>query len=126
MDRNNEAYYVQAVSYDKEFETFAGVQNLIITIGVFGIVIGILYSIFFGSKMTNPLKKLVWAVEEIEKENYNVNVDVTSTDEIGALSKTFEGFAFCKNASSSIFRTYRAVITNREDCKRSKFLTDFI
>ncbi|MCB0277926.1 MAG: adenylate/guanylate cyclase domain-containing protein [Calditrichaeota bacterium] len=93
MDAANHAYYVQAVSYDKEFETFAGVQMLIIAIGAFGIVIGILYSVFFGNRITNPVQKLVWAVGEIEQENYNVNVDVQSTDEIGRLSKAFNEMA---------------------------------
>jgi adenylate cyclase len=93
MDVQNLAYFVIAVSLDKEFATFKGAQFIVLLIGAGAIVLGIIFSFVFGNTITKPLDKLVEAVVEIEKENYNVVVDVHTKDEIGRLAKNFNDMA---------------------------------
>ena len=93
LDNSNKAYYVLALSYDKEFETFKGLQTIILIIGSAAILVGIIFSLFFGNTITKPIDKLVVAVEEIEKENYHVEVPVTTKDEIGKLTGSFNHMA---------------------------------
>jgi adenylate cyclase len=93
VDEADLAYYVIAVSLDKEFATFKGAQFIVLLVGAGAIIIGIIFSFLFGNSITKPVGKLVDAVLEIEKENYNVEVKVESKDEIGILAKNFNEMA---------------------------------
>jgi class 3 adenylate cyclase/low affinity Fe/Cu permease len=89
MDNNNDAYYVLSISYTDEIQAFNATRNLIIILGAGAILLGVLFSIFFSRSITKPIFKLVDAVTEIERENYNVQVDINSKDEIGVLANNF-------------------------------------
>lgn len=67
------------------FEKSLYIAVVTILAGLFLIVL----SIFIGNKISNPLKKLAEAAKQVSEGNLDVNVDVSSEDEIGLLSNGF-------------------------------------
>jgi methyl-accepting chemotaxis protein len=67
------------------FEKSLYIAVVTIFAGLFLIVL----SIFVGNKISNPLKKLAAAAKQVSEGNLDVNVDVSSEDEIGVLSNGF-------------------------------------
>ena len=61
----------------------------IILAGVIVLGAFILLTILYSRHITQPLKKLTLAAEEINKGNYDVKLAIKSDDEIGVLSTTF-------------------------------------
>ena len=61
-------------------------QILVISIGIVGLFI--LFSIFYTRKITQPLKELTLAAEQINQGNYKVKVEKKTDDEIGVLTTT--------------------------------------
>ncbi len=51
--------------------------------------VAIVIAIGFAQILTRPIKHLIEAGKEINQGNFDARIDVTSTDEIGELSKTF-------------------------------------
>ena len=62
-------------------------EAIIICVGMIFIVS--LVALFFSKLLTGPLEKLVLGTNEITQGNFTYRVDVTSSDEIGNLSKSF-------------------------------------
>jgi PAS domain S-box-containing protein len=75
-------------------EAFAPITKLSYSLlGIFGILlfIGIIISTYVARTITKPLRKLHQGMEEITKGNLNYVVGTTFPDEIGQLSRTFDG-----------------------------------
>jgi methyl-accepting chemotaxis protein len=51
---------------------------------------GISISVYAANRITNPIKKLIANAEEISKGNMEIDISITSNDEIGDLEKSFE------------------------------------
>lgn len=81
------------VETDRVFEAVYSIQrqNLIFTVAILTIAFLLIY--FFARSLTNPIRKLVRAMREIEVGNYHPVLDVTGKDEIGALSTSFRQMA---------------------------------
>ncbi len=60
-----------------------------ILLGVAAIGIAIILTILFSKKLTAPLNRLYRATQEVAKGNFNLNMQVGSRDEIGALTGSF-------------------------------------
>lgn len=89
FDAASKTYYVLGASLDEEFKAFEETQSVLLIISVGAILIGVIVSFLFANTITRPVTKLVSAVQEIENENYNVQVDVQTSDEIGTLAQNF-------------------------------------
>jgi two-component system sensor histidine kinase YesM len=53
------------------------------------LVVALGLSVLLSFRMTRPLKKLDAHMKQVEKGNFDIRVDVTSTNEIGKLARTF-------------------------------------
>lgn len=62
--------------------------RIIITAVILLVVFGILMAIVM-SRVTNPLKKLTVASQQIEEGNYEVELDYEGKDEVGTLTRSF-------------------------------------
>ncbi|MEK7704817.1 MAG: ATP-binding protein [Myxococcota bacterium] len=74
----------------------AAVTRLARLSALFGVAIlfaALLVSIFFARRLTRPIQQLREAAAEIARGNYDVTLDVTSRDEIGALAADFRRMA---------------------------------
>lgn len=76
--------YTELFSYNQKFKN---IINLFATL-IFSITF--ITSYIFSKQITNPIKKLAEASEEVSKGNFNVNIDVDLRDEIGYLSFRFK------------------------------------
>ncbi|MBO4285818.1 MAG: diguanylate cyclase [Bacilli bacterium] len=69
--------------------TWLNVIGRITIVAVGLIAIFVVISIFFSRRMTQPLKELTLAAEEIDKGNYKVELNYHGNDEIGTLTHAF-------------------------------------
>jgi PAS domain S-box-containing protein len=84
-------------------EVFKPVANMAI-VHVVAIVVGIIASLiagyFVSKNISDPIETLSQKVKEItEKENWNLNVEIDSKDEIGDLSRSFNTMVSSVNSS---------------------------
>lgn len=80
---------ISTVNERKAFEAVRRIQfqNMLITIIV--LVIAILIVYFFAKTLTNPVRRLVYAAEQIEQGIFDIDIVKTSNDEIGQLTESF-------------------------------------
>src|SRR5690606_731263 len=64
-----------------------------VAVGALFVVIGIVLTIFQGLRISKPLKMLTWKADQIARGDLKARVEVTSTDEIGALAENFNFMA---------------------------------
>lgn len=65
----------------------------IYVVGMIGFALAIGISLLSSNRLVKPLKSLVYLMDEIEKENFNVKQEITGNDEIGKLGKSFNSMA---------------------------------
>lgn len=81
---------VTEVEYSEIDKMMDGIKKSIL---VFGIVIGaflLLLGYFFTGKIANPIRKVTLAAEQIAEGNFEVELSVSSNDEVGKLSHSFQ------------------------------------
>jgi len=76
------AYQIQKPIY--------GIIGLIVVIAAITIILVAFLSYIFSKNLTKPIKILDLASTEISKGNYDVDFDITATNEIGNLSSSFK------------------------------------
>lgn len=59
-------------------------------LSIFSILIIIIISIFISRKISKPIKQLRSSMKEVENGNFDINIKVQSTNEIGELEKDFK------------------------------------
>ena len=104
--------YVIAVSIDQALATFQKIENVILVVAIFALVLAIVGAFLLAQGITSPLRKLVHGTEQIRSGNYDFHLDVQSKDEIGMLAQSFnemvlglkERFLMSKFISSSTVR----------------------
>jgi adenylate cyclase len=80
---------IATVPEDRAFEAVYAIQRRNIYIMVIVLNLAILIVYFFGKTLTSPIIRLVGATKEIEKGNFKVDIEPTSSDEIGDLTSSF-------------------------------------
>ncbi len=92
-------YVVVVMNTEVAFENIRNVQKMMyILIG--GVVIALMGgSIFFSKKLTKPIYEMMGQMEQVESGNFDIDIPVHSTDEIGVLSQRF-------NQMSGALKTY--------------------
>lgn len=86
---------------------------------VMGVAVGIglafLVALYASSAMVQPIKRLTQAFREFSKGNWDVQVPVTSSDEIGELTDGFnEGVRFLASQHAKL-RRFRALVHHSQD-----------
>ncbi|HQH30815.1 MAG TPA: HAMP domain-containing sensor histidine kinase [Spirochaetota bacterium] len=70
-----------------------GIIGLIVIIACFTVILVAIISYIFSRNLTKPIKTLNLASTEISKGNYDVNFDITASNELGNLSNSFKKMA---------------------------------
>lgn len=65
------------------------IRNSILLISIIIVSLVFIFAFFMSRQITSPIKKLKRASEQIGKGNYEIELPVTSLDEIGVLTDTF-------------------------------------
>jgi two-component system, NtrC family, nitrogen regulation sensor histidine kinase NtrY len=65
------------------------IRSAALVAGSVGIILAILFSGWASSRVTRPVERLADAAREVAAGNWNTQVEVTSSDELGALAESF-------------------------------------
>lgn len=84
---------VSTVLEEKAFEEVNNIQRRNIYIMIIVLSAAVLIVFIFAKTITKPVLSLVDASHEIEKGNYQTNLEVTSKDEIGILTQSFNSMS---------------------------------
>ena len=111
----SDVVYVMAVSVDQALAAFRKIENVIVLVGLIALVLAIVGAFFLAKEITAPLRKLVAGTEAIRAGNYEFQLELKSSDEIGQLARSFnemvlglkERFLMAKFVSSSTVQMIR-------------------
>jgi two-component system, sensor histidine kinase YesM len=70
------------------------IQLYYVILGVISVFIIVIISIFISRKISKPIKDLRSSIKEVENGNFDININVQSTNEIGELEKDFKIMIF--------------------------------
>lgn len=87
--RGIDGYYAVARSLTSALVPLQNLQLLIFGIGILSVAGAIIISIWLTRRITRPIDHLVEGVRRVEKEDFSKPVPVTSSDEIGQLTRAF-------------------------------------
>lgn len=81
---------IVGVAYVDELVSNKGVIQAYYLLGGIGfLIVTILLSVAISSRISRPVKRLEASMKEVEKGNFNIQVDIESSNEIGELSRAF-------------------------------------
>ncbi len=84
-------YY--GLDYSNLDERIARMQTRIIYLALFGVMLGILMSMFMSKRVTKPVGELVSGAKRIAKGDFKTRVDVKTNDELSFLGSAFNEMA---------------------------------
>lgn len=82
-------YYVVARSLDQALEPLIRLQSIIFIVGLLSVLLASLISAALASRINRPIHLLTLGIQRIESGEYNEAVPVVTTDELSALTQTF-------------------------------------
>lgn len=78
------------ISYvDELAENKSNITYILLSVSLFGVVFGILASLFLSSKISQPIQRLERQMKKVENGDFNISLDVKGEDEVKRLSKSF-------------------------------------
>ena len=94
--------FISEIEKDEAFQGIIFIQVLLSS--VMGVVLTIIVgtSFHFANSLSKPVKKLQRYAEEVEKGNFDINPTDSSADEMGDLTKSFEGMLETLKETSDI------------------------
>lgn len=127
------AYYVIASSYSERIKELRSLQKSIILFGLLGISFSVFVGILFASYVSKPIDLLVSGIRRMEKGDYSHPVPVTTNDELGLLTTTFnqllntlkERLEMLKFVSNATIEAIRKNLTDRDLGGQRKEVTVF-
>lgn len=84
----------------------------ILIIGVLGLIIGIIFSLLGSSQLTKPLKEMTILMQEVERENFDIEFNVQSSDELGLLGKSFNRMV--RKINTLILKVYQEELSLKD------------
>ena len=97
---------IVGVTYLNELiEKKGRIQLYYLFLSVISILIIVIISIFISRKISKPIKDLRSSIKEVENGNFDININIKSTNEIGELEKDFKIMIFkIKNTHETNFK----------------------
>ena len=86
-------YVLEFLYFDKIIASIIGEAKSIILLDIILIIIVVLTGFVMSNIITAPIRKLTSFTKELGKGNFDVPIEVSSKDEFGELSHTFNGMA---------------------------------
>lgn len=113
------------IRYNKDYtEHFNNNNRFIMIIGLFAasIFLAMLVTSYFISKrLVKPIKRLIISSDQISKGNYNLDINISSRDEIGELANRFKSMANTVKEQIEIIETDRDQIKEAQQQTKSFF-----
>jgi class 3 adenylate cyclase len=89
VSKSGDAIYVMAFSMDKALASLHAVEKVILIVGLLALVLALASGYFLAKGITAPVQRLVEAMEGIRGGNYELQIPLSSDDEIGRLGRSF-------------------------------------
>ena len=102
--------YVMQRALDTETAFLRGIKSRLVNLGILAVIATLLIGLFIAHRITAPVQSLVRGAEAMERGNFDVPLEVTSRDEIGALASGFDAMR----------RRQREYIRTLKDAARAK------
>ncbi|MEZ4754104.1 MAG: ATP-binding protein [Bdellovibrionota bacterium] len=97
MDNDGEStdiFYVLQTSLDKELEFYRDIRKTILVVGFLALLLALFIgSVLIRRNIVKPIKELVIGTEQLGKGNLDYRIDLTTEDEFGTLSRSFNKMA---------------------------------
>jgi signal transduction histidine kinase len=101
-------------SFDAARNRISSLRTTIVALWALGLLAGLLLTYIFAKRLLEPVHALDRAAAEIAKGNYDVTVPITSEDEIGRLTRTFNSMcASVRSAREELIHTERIATISR-------------
>jgi signal transduction histidine kinase len=101
-------------SFDAARNRISSLRTTIVVLWALGLLAGLLLTYLFARQLLQPVHALDLAAAEIAKGNYDVMVPITSEDEIGRLTRTFNSMcASVRSAREELIHSERIATISR-------------
>ncbi|WP_070000567.1 sensor histidine kinase [Cellulosilyticum sp. I15G10I2] len=80
---------VKAIPTAYLYKEIMQIQGYIIILGILYFITTITLGLFLAAMITSPIERLMKLMKKVEKGNLDIHAEITSKDEIGQLSKSF-------------------------------------
>ena len=89
VSRTGDGIYVMAVSMDKALASLHAIESVILIVALLAVIVALASGYFLAKGITAPVQRLVEAMDRIRGGNYDLTLGISSRDEIGRLSQSF-------------------------------------
>jgi signal transduction histidine kinase len=86
----SENYYAMQRSLDAETVFLREIQARLVELGILGAIVALLSGLLISHRITSPIRKLVYAAEQMERGNYEYALETRGGDEIAYLAARFD------------------------------------
>lgn len=80
---------LSVIEYDKAMQTTETLTEKFLILGLASLSLMVALGMIFSKRLTAPLNRLFKATAQVSEGHFNINLPVTSSDEIGALTSSF-------------------------------------
>jgi len=87
-------------------------RDITIGIGAFALVVALVISTFVSRRITRPLRNLQQKMKKVQTGDFNIQLDVTSSDEVGQLTRSFNRMT--EEIHTLVHHVYKSEITRKE------------
>ncbi len=106
---------VTRISASAAYLTARQLLDDLVFVGLVIVLVAAFFGVFVSRRITRPLERLSSAVRKIAKGNFDVNVAISSSDEIGELSDSFNNMAGeLKERESSLKKAQHALVQSEK------------
>jgi two-component system sensor histidine kinase YesM len=102
---------VKRIPYTSLYANARELTGINMTVAALSMIITIAATLFISFRITSPIKQLIGYINKIQTGNLEVDINVTSSDEIGILSQRFRTMIDAIN--NLILREYKLDIANK-------------
>ncbi|MBP1991985.1 sensor histidine kinase [Paenibacillus eucommiae] len=125
MDINNQRMFVSSTYSDATGWRFVSLdplssiqsnsnkyRNITIGIGFIALIIAMIISTFVSRRITKPLRTLQQKMKKVQSGDFNIQLDVQSTDEVGQLTQSFNRMT--EEIHTLVNHVYKSEIIQKE------------
>lgn len=104
-------YLIKLTPYKKLYTTADRIAQINTWVGVLFLAVAAIATLYISYRFTKPLLSLIGYVNQIERGNLDVDIEIGSHDEIGLLSRRFK--SMMQTINNLILKEYRLEIANK-------------
>lgn len=87
-------------------------RDITIGIGFFALIIALVISNYVSRRITQPIRNLQEKMKKVQAGDFNIHLDVRSTDEVGQLTRSFNRMT--EEIHTLVHHVYKSEITRKE------------